>query len=463
MALAQSVVRYLRRSGIAYDVMPVAPFGSVGEAARAAGLSLEAFAQCSLMTDHGGLVMVVIPASHTLDIDGLNALLGRTVTPATHWQVEKVFGDCDTRFLPALGEAYDVKTIIDEGLIVSDNEDIYAFGGDGSHLLHFSRQAFLNLQGKALFAQGLCRQPRQTGTMVRAEKQEQPPTDAGRVIEERLARMGTLPAMPGVAYEVFKLRAKPTASGQDLAKLVETDPSLTAQVIRYANSPFFAYRGKVDSVQTAISRVLGYEMVMHLALGIAAARPFKIPRHGRFGLLAFWRHAIYSATMMQVLSRELPRSVGIRAESAYLAGLLHNFGLLLVGHMFKDEYRDLCTAAAASPETPLVTLERTVLGIDHAELGAMLLETWGLPPEVIVTARAHHMMDYQGSHAAYAWLALVTDRMLMNHAIGDADDITLPAQIMTALGLDDVKVLGVMHRILEGCTGLDAMARQVAA
>ncbi len=88
MALSQSIVRYLRSSGIAYDVVPVTPFESVTEAARAAHIPLDAFAQGFMMNDAGSLVMVVIPASHTVDVMGISALLGRTVSPATEWQVD---------------------------------------------------------------------------------------------------------------------------------------------------------------------------------------------------------------------------------------------------------------------------------------------------------------------------------------------------------------------------------------
>ena len=462
MALSQSIVRYLRSSGIAYDVLPVTPFESVTEAARAANISLDAFAQGFLMNDSGGLVMVVIPASYTVDVTGIIALLGRTVSPATEWQMAKLINDGDGRFVPPLGEVYGIKTLIDERIINTDNHEIYVFGGDDKHLLRFTRQAFLNLQEKALFAQGLGKAAN-TPVVAVDEPHEDGPEEISAEITQRLANLDTLPAMPGIAHEVFNLRANPNASARDLAKLVERDPSLTAQVIRYANAPFFAYRGKVDSVQTAISRVLGYEMVMHLALGIAAAKPFRMPRHGPLGLMAFWRHAIYSATMMQVLSRELPRSVDMRAGTAYLSGLLHNFGVLLVGHLFKDEYRHLVAAAAASPGTSMVELERRVLGIDHAALGARLLEEWGLAPEVVVTAREHHAEDYAGPHAAYSGLALITDRMLKTHDISDAQNAALPPEIMAALGLDEFKVLGVMSRILQGCASLDTMARQLAA
>lgn len=106
-------------------------------------------------------------------------------------------------------------------------------------------------------------------------------------IKSRIEALEQLPAMPGVARQIIQLRATPNAGVDALSKIVENDPSLAAQVLRYARSPLYAYRGKIDSVHTAIARVLGYDMVLNLALGIATAKPFKVPRKGPLGLDAF--------------------------------------------------------------------------------------------------------------------------------------------------------------------------------
>ena len=157
-------------------------------------------------------------------------------------------------------------------------------------------------------------------------------------IKSRIARLKRLPPMPEMAQKIVQLNSDPNASVKDLVSVVELDPSLTAQVMRYSSSPFFGYRGKVDSVHTAVSRVLGYNMVMNLALGVTAARSFKMPRNVPLGLDAFWHHAIYSAAMVQALSSALPAEIRPPAGLAYLAGLLHNFGHLLLGHLFKQEF-----------------------------------------------------------------------------------------------------------------------------
>jgi HD-like signal output (HDOD) protein len=209
--------------------------------------------------------------------------------------------------------------------------------------------------------------------------------------------------------------------------------------------------------------VLGFEMVMNLALGIATARSFKIPSIGPLGLNAFWRHATYSATLVQALSRELPPSSRPLAGLSYLAGLLHNFGHLLLGHLFKREYCILSNLVSDHPEVPLIEHERAALGIEHGELGGWLLEQWNMPEEIIVAVREHHREDYDGPHAVYSRLVLIADRMLRDLDMGDATTNDLPAPLLDALGLKEIQTVMVMGRILEGMTDLNAMARALAA
>lgn len=456
MSLAPTVIRYLSRRGIPYDVINVASFRTVDQVTAATGIHASAIARAQVLMGRAGAVLVVVPGTDVPDVEGIQKLLGRSVAPASDWQLANIIHDCDGRFVPALGDAYGIRTLVDERLISSQQPEIYMFGGDDQQLVRFTRQAFLNLQETALFAQGLGKS--QTAEAPR----EAGDTTQGR-IKARLESLDALPMMPGMAQKVFLLRNKPNAGAADLAKVVELDPALAAQVIRYANSPFFGYRGRVDSVHTAISRVLGYEMVMNLALGIAAARPFKLPRHGPLGLSAFWRHAIYSATMMQVCSREVPRSLGLKPGACYLAGMLHNFGILLMGHLLKDEYDRLRTLVSQHPDRPLCELEQQVIGMTHGQLGARLLEMWGLPEEIVVAAREHHNDAYTGPQAAYARLAMVADCLLKTHNIGDASDGQIPPAVLASLSLDEFKLLGVMDWVLEGCTGLDVMARQLAA
>ncbi|GAB6043619.1 HDOD domain-containing protein [Endothiovibrio diazotrophicus] len=282
-------------------------------------------------------------------------------------------------------------------------------------------------------------------------------------IRQRIEAITELPAMPEMARRLLVLRSNPYSDVDDLAKVVELDPSLSAQIIRYARSPFFSYRGKVVSVQSAISRVLGYEPVMNIALGIASASPFRIPLAGPLGLRHYWRDAIYCAALCQALINALPYQQRPKPGLAYLGGLLHNFGVVLLGHLFPEEFERLNLRLEAEPETPIAEHERSMLDAGHAELGEWLMAAWRMPAELVTAVAEHHNPDYDGVHSAYPNLVLVANRLLRAHRVGEGESDELPASLMERLSLHEDHARRVLEGVMEGRQGLDDMAEQMVS
>ncbi|BCO33251.1 hypothetical protein TspCOW1_33540 [Thiohalobacter sp. COW1] len=298
-------------------------------------------------------------------------------------------------------------------------------------------------------------------------------TDAARHgdICRRIECVYELPPMPEMARRVLELRHNPDADISDLAAIVELDPSLAAQVVRYATSPLHGYRGRIDSIQDAITRVLGFDLVMNMALGLATGRSFRNPVDGPLGLHSFWRHAVYSAALAQAIVRRMPRELRPEPGMAYLAGLLHNFGFLLLGHLFPPEFKLLNKLAAAQPDASVTALERCVLGmgqardafeLGHARLGGWLMRSWELPAEIQITVCEHHNPDYAGEHAVYSHLVLLTDHLLKRHDIGDAPDGELPTASLTRIGVEPDVLEALTASLIEQGGELDGMAGTLA-
>lgn len=291
-------------------------------------------------------------------------------------------------------------------------------------------------------------------------------------IRRCIERIYQLPPMPGMARTILDLRLKPAVSAADLAKIVELDPSLCALIVRCAGSSLFGCCGGISSIRDAISRVLGVEAVMNIALGFAAAKALRNPLDGPLGMRAFWRHAVYSAALTQGLARAMPAAERPGLEMAYPAGLLHNFGFLLLGHLFPPEFALLNKLVMANPDVPVTILEKHLLGmgqaqrvlcLGHAQIGAWLMEYWGMPEEIVVSLREHHNPQYQEEHSLYPNLVLLADHLLKGCEIGDAPNGELPQDLLARLGLDEQQVMAVRDRLLAGCEGLDSFAHQIAA
>jgi HD-like signal output (HDOD) protein len=233
--------------------------------------------------------------------------------------------------------------------------------------------------------------------------------------------------------------------------------------MRYARSPFYAYRGSIKNIADAISRVLGFTMALNLALGIATSKTFRYTSGGALGLRNVWRHMVFNATLAHALAQAMPPKRRPNPGTVYLAGLLHNFGYLLLGHLFESEFDILARTVAGHPEIPVVVIEEQLLGINHGEIGAWLMQAWNMPAEIITTARHHHNINYQGDFARYARLVLLANQLLKQYGIGDAQNPVLPEALLDDLGLDGATALSVAQRVMHNHGELDALALQMAA
>jgi len=282
-------------------------------------------------------------------------------------------------------------------------------------------------------------------------------------LRQRIESTTELPAMPEVAQALLRLNSDPTGSINDVVEIIEADPSIAAQILRYARSAFFGYRGEIHSLHQAVTAVLGYGLTIDIGLGLSLGKAFSIPNYGPMGLYPFWQHSIYSAALIERIIQIMPRQHRPLPGLGFLAGLLHNFGVLLIAHLFKKEAAMLQQIILANQDRPVVELERQVLGTDHMEIGAWLMRSWNLQAEIQVAVAEHHDELYNGVHAAYAKLTLLADRLLKRHDIGDAESTELPDAILSGLGITAEQAEEQLENIIDSAKDLDQFAQQFAA
>lgn len=469
MHLAERIKTYLERQGVAYVLMPHAPSRTLGEAAALTHADTQQLARAVLLQDAQGLLLAVLPADHLIDFQALREQCGRDCRPASPAQVAAVFDDCLPGSVPPVPEPYGLAAVIDERL--ADWEHIHFEAGSHRCLVSMHSSGFRHLHQSSIqapIARPLStlesRDPRDfllPGTLGRQHALDdlRPVEDIRRTVEH----VERLPAMPEMAQRLLRLLNDPRATLDDLTNTIQYDPSLTAQILRYARSAFFGYRGRVETLHQAITRVLGFDTVLAMALGLAASRSFRNPADGPLGMQAFWRHAAYSAALAQALANAIGPRLPLKPGLAYLAGLLHNFGFLLAGHLFRAEFFLLNRVVAANPQVPVTLIERRVLGVEHTWIGAWLMAHWNMPEAVTVSCREHHNAAYVGREAEYAQLMLCADHLLRAHGIGEGSETEPPAAILTALGLSLEDARAITTRVLESAPVLDAMAHQLAA
>jgi len=278
--------------------------------------------------------------------------------------------------------------------------------------------------------------------------------------------------MPETAVRLMHLTSDPESDVLQLAELIERDPSLAEQVMRYARSALFAYRGELSSVKDAVNIVLGFDRVAQLAMGISAAKAFNIPQDGPLGLTKFWRHALYNGVLSQALALLANPDLLIDDKQAYLSGLLHNFGLLLLGHLFPPEFKMLNRLRETNQDASMAEIESQVFGmggaqelmsIGHNAIGASLLKTWGLPEASIMVASKHTQAGDSGAHEYYVSLIQLSNYYLAQHGVGNEPITYDPAQLLENLGIQADQAQQLMDACIEQCHSLDAMIENMAS
>jgi HD-like signal output (HDOD) protein len=291
-------------------------------------------------------------------------------------------------------------------------------------------------------------------------------------IAKKLNKLHKLPPMPETAVRILNLSIDPETEVAQLAAVIERDPSLAAQVMRYARSALFSYRGELASVKDAVHFVLGFDRVSQIAFGLSAGKAFNIPAEGPLGLKCFWQHSLYCAVLAQAFALMADPDLEFDEREAYLSGLLHNFGILLIGHLLPSEFKGLNEQRENEPELLMSDIEHKVFGeneeqaiisLGHGSVGAVLLKLWKMPESVITVAGMHQRSQYHGPNQKYVELVRLVNSLLAERGIGDEPAAKDSKELMKKLGIQEDKCRDLLEVLLEQCQSLDGLISQMAA
>ena len=197
-----------------------------------------------------------------------------------------------------------------------------------------------------------------------------------------------LPAMPTMIGRLLSALNNPAFSGDELSKIISTDASLSAKVLKMANSAFYFRRETVSSVKFAAVR-LGHKTLRSLVLTVWTQTFKTFPlKQGELALVSGLL-ARGTATAVGASLLIQPVQAGL-AEETYIAGLLHDIGQLALICQLGREYESGILSRAVSEQKELPVVENEVLGFDHAMLGARLLQSWNIPAVAVHAAAEHH-------------------------------------------------------------------------
>lgn len=209
-------------------------------------------------------------------------------------------------------------------------------------------------------------------------------------IVSRLEEIDQLPTLPMVLRQVQKVMKNPNSNMAQIAAVIAKDQALASRTIRLVNSAFYGMRNRVTSVHQAIV-ILGLTTVINLMLGLSVIKIFADSEKKQgFDHDAFWEHAFATA----ILARELGKKASNpEPDDCFIAGLLHDFGRLVLEQFFHDEFM-IAVNKARDENLPLSLAEHQCFGGSHAVIAGFLARRWQLPEVLTACIQFHHGLKH---------------------------------------------------------------------
>ncbi len=239
-----------------------------------------------------------------------------------------------------------------------------------------------------------------------------------RVRDEILSKVTSIPPMPSAGVKVLGLLQDPEASILELVKIIEFDQGLTTNILKMANSTYFGSPRKINSLRDAIVR-LGTDTVYKLIVA-SMVSPVENDEIKGYHLAPgeLWNHSVAVAIGTEKISENLRMDV---PGYTFTSGLLHDIGKIVMG-TFLEVNSDPVMSLIRDEDVSFEDAEREVLGISHSEAGAILLNEWNFPGEIVDTVRWHHKpAEYRGDSTAVD-LIHVSNAICMMSGIGIGRD-----------------------------------------
>jgi putative nucleotidyltransferase with HDIG domain len=233
-------------------------------------------------------------------------------------------------------------------------------------------------------------------------------------IQSQLARSPSLPSLGSINKALQDLLLMESRFTAQIAEIIRRDPSLTARLLRLVNSVYYGLTTPVSSIEEAVF-YLGVREIRQLVVVTPLIEDFqRLSKQCDFPWREFWQHCIGTA----LLTREIVSAVQMPGEeSEYVAGLVHDIGKLVMAWAFPDHFAEIHRQAVET-KRDLIEIESEILGMDHAELGALYLERHRLPEMMVKTARFHHQPEKADAHQRVVASAQIADMLLRSEKIG---------------------------------------------
>ncbi|HEV8606503.1 MAG TPA: HDOD domain-containing protein [Tepidisphaeraceae bacterium] len=222
-----------------------------------------------------------------------------------------------------------------------------------------------------------------TATAPATTPVSEPPSTA---VLEMIKKVSSIATLPEITAKIIATVEDPKSTPATLHKIVSHDPALVTRILKVVNSAFYGLPGQIASIERAIV-LLGLNAIKNIAVAASLGQLFRgVKLCEGFTAKDLWTHCIAVGITARYIAKQMKVPL---ADEAFLAGMIHDVGLLVSLQVMPEKLRNVCESAKA-PASVFCDLEREQMGMDHQQLGAALCEQWKFPRSCQRVAGYHH-------------------------------------------------------------------------
>ncbi|MGB7158701.1 MAG: HDOD domain-containing protein [Tepidisphaeraceae bacterium] len=210
--------------------------------------------------------------------------------------------------------------------------------------------------------------------------------DPKQYVADAIKKVTAIATLPEVTNKIIITVEDPKASASTLHKIVSHDPALVSRILKVVNSAFYGLPGQIGSIERAIV-LLGLNAVKNIAVAASLGQMFRGALCDGFTAKDLWTHCMAVAITSRELAKQMKAPI---ADEAFLAGMIHDLGLLVSLQVNPEQLRAACEKAKGSGGANFCEIEREVIGVDHQQLGEALAAHWKFPRSCQLVAGHHH-------------------------------------------------------------------------
>jgi HD-like signal output (HDOD) protein len=255
-------------------------------------------------------------------------------------------------------------------------------------------------------------------------------------LRQLISCMHHVPSMPKLYLEIVEKLEDPEVGIDVIGEIITKDPTMTAKILKVVNTSFFGLGREISNPTEAVSQ-LGVETIKSLVLIGQVFSQFENVDAAGLSLDALWSHCQHTARLAQAIAT-MEGSEQKMVDEAFVAGLLHDIGKLVLASNFPSDYAKVLKNGKAG-SISFVAAEENTFGVNHAEVAGYLLGLWGLPVPVVEAIALHHNPG-ECTHRGFCPLTAVHAANALVNAQGVAEQVFIPEKLdesyLRLLGLE---------------------------